>query len=222
MLAAVYPEYDWQPWKFKKHPQNLLRDETVALKLLRFLENSLQIKEPRDWYRVSLDQLRDLGVSKLFRSHGLVNLLRRFYPDVAWNEQALIGKGYKRAAQRWLGVVLRDIWPSATIAEEYTLTVPDSERTTPSRVLSYDYYLPDLKLAVEYQGQQHYEQLPVYGAVDDRMARDQWKLAESVRRGITLLRVPYWWDMKRESLLQLLAEPRPDLHAALISEVSPV
>lgn len=65
--------------------------------------------------------------------------------------------------------------------------------------MHFDVYLPKEKLALEYQGEQHYKEF-IWMRQRDRQERDQEKRIECRRTGITLVEVPFWWDRKRDSL----------------------
>ena len=61
-LQSVYPEHNWMPWKFGQAPkgfrEKLLHDPEEKKKLLHWLSDKLSIRELDDWYRVSLNQIR--------------------------------------------------------------------------------------------------------------------------------------------------------------------
>ena len=90
MLADVYAEFKWEPWRFRKAPngsQELAEARKVAF---RELENLLPIAQPLDWYRVSIDHLKSFDAYKMFRGRGLLVALREFYPDMTWDEKFLV------------------------------------------------------------------------------------------------------------------------------------
>ena len=67
-------------------------------------------------------------------------------------------------------------------------------------VLRFDFYVPSVNLAIEYDGEQHYYPLfPVSGTDEEKMqnfqdcvARDKIKNEYCKRNNISLLRIPYW------------------------------
>ena len=60
-----------------------------------------------------------------------------------------------------------------------------------------DIWLPELNLAFEYQGEQHYS--------DDVISRrDREKRSACKEAGIRLIEVPYTWDASKEYVLGLL------------------
>jgi len=75
-----------------------------------------------------------------------------------------------------------------------------------------DMFVPDLSLAFEYQGQQHYADNEYFtGFTDAVQKRDKTKkeLCDSV--GITLVNIPYWWNGKINSLKATIHNIRPDI-----------
>ena len=74
-----------------------------------------------------------------------------------------------------------------------------------------DVFVPELRLALEYQGQQHFAQIYAFGCQEDMSYRDQQKKLACKENGITLVAVPYWWDFKLESLAGTIQLARSDL-----------
>lgn len=66
-------------------------------------------------------------------------------------------------------------------------------------------------------GAQHYHQTNVFGDVGERVVLDAEKEVACIAADISLITVPYWWDMRRESLLKTILDKRPDLR----SKISP-
>jgi len=75
----------------------------------------------------------------------------------------------------------------------------------------FDIFIPSLKLAFEYQGQQHYHNHKVFGEVTPITQRDDSRRQACASLGMTLLEVPYWWQRDKESILALIKQYRPDM-----------
>eukprot|EP01126_Amoeba_proteus_P037688 TRINITY_DN389_c0_g1_i5.p2 TRINITY_DN389_c0_g1~~TRINITY_DN389_c0_g1_i5.p2 ORF type:complete len:163 (+),score=24.26 TRINITY_DN389_c0_g1_i5:766-1254(+) len=71
-----------------------------------------------------------------------------------------------------------------------------------------DIYLPNLQLAFEYQGEQHYHDLErIFGktySLGRLLFRDHKKKECSNKFGINLITVPYWWDHEELSLREII------------------
>lgn len=91
---------------------------------------------------------------------------------------------------------LRDKFPNITFIEQY--------RDTFLGRLSYDFYLPSLKIAIEYNGAQHYMPVSIFGGEETfkkQVERDERKLNLSQENGILLVSIKYNRD--KEDLAKL-------------------
>lgn len=61
-------------------------------------------------------------------------------------------------------------------------------------MLSYDFFLPDLKTLIEYQGQQHYRPVEIFGGEEQfklQQYHDSLKSKYALENGYTLIEIPY-------------------------------
>jgi len=111
--------------------------------------------------------------------------------------------------------VLKRNFPNAAIKYEYTSEELRSPRH--QMILRIDVYLPELKLGLEYQGEQHFAD--IFGEIpSEALVKDEEKLGVLEHKGITLIEIPFWWDSTDASLLQTIIRRRPDLKPLLNSE----
>ena len=61
------------------------------------------------------------------------------------------------------------------------------------RPMEFDVFIPELSLAFEYHGEQHYGMHYLYGDHEGVKHRDQIKRDVCASKGITLIEVPFWW-----------------------------
>jgi len=95
LLSSVFPEYPWQPWRFKRSPPFSFSNPEHLKTLVRQIETTLGINSADDWYRVGFERIRELGYGYFFEKNGrIVGVLRRAYPEVQWDE----GKFPKRSS----------------------------------------------------------------------------------------------------------------------------
>lgn len=89
---------------------------------------------------------------------------------------------------------------------------PDLVHNSGTR-MELDVYCPELNLAFEYQGGQHYKGYYKGGArgLKQQQLRDEEKRAECQRKHITLITIPYWWDNTMQSLAQTIQKYRTDI-----------
>ena len=67
--------------------------------------------------------------------------------------------------------------------------------------LSYDIYITSKKIAIEYQGKQHFEPIELFGGIDNfklQQKRDEIKRELSEKHGIKLVFVNYWENISVE------------------------
>lgn len=64
--------------------------------------------------------------------------------------------------------------------------------------MSYDIYICGLKIAIEYQGKQHFEPVDFFGGEDNfqkQKERDELKAKRSAEHGVKLIYINYWEDL---------------------------
>jgi hypothetical protein len=76
--------------------------------------------------------------------------------------------------------------------------------------LELDIYLPKECLSFEYQGKHHYVDVYGLGSDWDTKQKDKQKQEACNAIGITLIEIPYWWDLQLTSLVATLNERIPD------------
>lgn len=74
-----------------------------------------------------------------------------------------------------------------------------------------DIYLPNERLAFEYQGEYHFHDIFNLGDLWLRQQRDREKRTTCEEHGITLVEVPYWWDLNPSSLMGNIHQQRPNI-----------
>lgn len=91
----------------------------------------------------------------MLRVHdGLYNVLKKVYPEFPW-QQEYFSRSYWGKTQWILYVIVKRLFPNLQVALDYAhpkMRFPDSQQK-----MQLDVYVPSLSLALEYQGQQHYE-----------------------------------------------------------------
>lgn len=76
-------------------------------------------------------------------------------------------------------------------------------------LLKFDFYLPELNILIEYQGEQHYKSVKKWGgekSFEDRIKKDNMKRDYCNKKNIRLIEIPYWDynELCKEKLLKLL------------------
>lgn len=80
-----------------------------------------------------------------------------------------------------------------------------------------------MKIAFEYQGEQHYYDIYSLGNRWHQKQRDEEKRNLCLEKGITLIEVPYWWDKTISSLVASIREKRQDIEfSPQVSQGEPI
>jgi len=182
------------------------------------------------WYRVSVDQIPA-------RFHaiegGLASILRCAYPDHPWSEESFALHRKRMASQlRLHSLMQRHLSAKGSLSSYksiyiYELTIGNlgeehvkipSSRLDPidqSKIRrqesEIDLYFGNLKLAIEYQGVQHYFDRFVFGETNVTSEVDVLKAVDCAMQQITLLEVPHWWDQRLDSVSKTLQSIRKDI-----------
>jgi hypothetical protein len=61
MVASVYKEFEWLPWKFKRTPKEFWKDPKNCKLFFEWSKSILSAKYGQDWMNVSTKDLIDLG-----------------------------------------------------------------------------------------------------------------------------------------------------------------
>ena len=192
LLLAVYPHHPWNFENMKYKPyQQYTKSIEFFTKQLKYLQKEFSIREKKDWYRL---QCRTSEID-------LYHSLKTIYPNERWKKKEFLMRG-KKAQQRLLFIQVQKIYPKFYIIENYRPFFLMGEN---ERALEYDIFVPPINIAFEYQGEQHYDDMPgAFGQFELFSHRDLSKVDHSFRENIKLIRVPYWWDHSISSLLPLL------------------
>eukprot|EP00026_Physarum_polycephalum_P001418 Phypoly_transcript_01419.p1 GENE.Phypoly_transcript_01419~~Phypoly_transcript_01419.p1 ORF type:complete len:980 (+),score=139.70 Phypoly_transcript_01419:131-3070(+) len=127
-----------------------------------------------------------------------------------------------------LDSVLKKLFPGHHIIKNSRKASSLPSPDTAGNFLELDFWIPDLRLAFEFQDPHHYStqwftDVPLrkiqYHDIEKRKAVEE--------RGDTLVTVPYWWDGEEQSLLATIHAQRPEILPELptsdpISEGAPV
>lgn len=210
----IYPDHQWELWRFSPAPHGFWSsqlqkgDDTALTALLtKKVGPSLRVGQLDDWYRVSSQDLKALGVSHIVAMYGgFPNVLRRAFPDHSWSVEILMRRVPKKSQQLRLLQALQVIFPGRSIVEE-------ARNAQIRGSAELDLTIPDLSLAVEFQGEHHFSDILDVGLAAVKASTDERKAALLASKGLSLISVPYWWDGSTDSLANTIRSIRPDLIA---------
>jgi len=115
VLKSVYPEHNWELWRFKRVPKGYLermaKDHNEIKRMMEWLSGQLSIKCLDDRYRISLGQACEfvaIGSAK-----ELATMLQTAYPQHQWDKSLLHRIGFQiKASQRELMLAVQRLFPT--------------------------------------------------------------------------------------------------------------
>jgi hypothetical protein len=210
-LKDLYPEFNWKPWRFRQVPQRFWIDQaatpdrTLLSAFIADMEKELGITSRADWYRVSDKASGAAGLAHVAKAFGSLSaLLAIVYPDIKW-DSSKFSLSAKKSLQLVLVQRIQQMFPAFSVQEDAKIPL------TASQVFELDILIPELALAFELQGEQHFGDYRHVESLQLSQAVDMNKAAAAVKAGISLIQVRYDWDGSAASLADLVKEARPDL-----------
>ena len=173
------------------------------LNFLSEIKEKYNLNTPEDWKRVSKTQIIQEGGSGLLTNKIYSTIKIKFENEEEISiSKLLAGSVDKRSSQRWLFLQIKKLYPHEEIIEDYFHS--DISRQSGFTV-QFDIFMIERNIAIEYHGQQHYEDIPSgFSSVETYKYRDLEKEKLCSEHGIQLIVIPYWWDNKIESLRETL------------------
>ncbi|NRG98332.1 hypothetical protein HPA99_07150 [Streptococcus suis] len=183
----------------REQTTNLLNEILVVHKdnIAEFLEKNLTYffvnyySKEQDEHHEQLEQLINTDWSKTFNS---IKRLR-----------------FKRSTTRWVSeyslykLVKKEFSDYKVIYQHRPVFLTSSKGGR----MSYDIYISQLKIAIEYQGKQHFEPVDFFGGkigFEKTIQRDKEKLLISQERGIRVIYYNYWEKISKEILRQKIKD----------------
>ena len=170
------------------------KKNTNVKNFLNNLENELDLKSPEDWKRISREQIQFYGGRGLLSRFSMKEIVER--QNLSGTSNPLISSS-KRSSQRWLFLQVKKLFPGEEIVEDYFHSEISRKTGYP---VQFDIFLINKKIAFEYHGKQHFEDIPTFGPIELSVSRDFEKQNLCNEFGIKLFIIPFWWDNTLTSL----------------------
>lgn len=206
ILMKVYPEFQWHP--FNRSGMRNIWTPSIQEEFIKQMTDKFKISNESDWYRLSSKQLKRI-TNRHVPWDQLIHILRVNFPNISWDTKKFKRKN-KRAQQRLLYAKILELFPNEQVIEEYNHKIITRQSGVS---VKFDIFVPKYSLAFEYQGEQHYMDIPKAGfsALSQRQERDKEKEELCREHGITLITIPYWWDESLESIENSIREKHPSI-----------
>ena len=191
LLVCVYPHHHW-PFldknseinlKFRPNLNYFQKSIEFNRKRLKKLIEKFAIKQKKDWFRISAE----------YQEIKVYSSLKLIYPNEKWNKK-LFQFRVKKTKQRLLYAKMNSIFPQHLILEDY--------RKFTFIPLELDIYIPSLNMALEFQGEQHFNDIPSgFQNLESYQSNDKLKIELVDQVSIKLVLIPYWWDLSISTLM---------------------
>eukprot|EP01114_Cavostelium_apophysatum_P002651 TRINITY_DN1234_c0_g1_i1.p1 TRINITY_DN1234_c0_g1~~TRINITY_DN1234_c0_g1_i1.p1 ORF type:complete len:573 (+),score=74.65 TRINITY_DN1234_c0_g1_i1:104-1822(+) len=164
-LRDLYPEVHWDETKFARVPKNYWKDPKAQRGFFDRLAKKLRMNEFTDWYGVTREEvISEAGGETVLSYHhnSLARAIAAVFPEHQFRfadfQKNSISKSQRilrrEVEELLLGPNLSDSSKEIIIHSNYLH--PDIKISLKNR-LELDIYVPELNLAFEFQGLQHYE-----------------------------------------------------------------
>lgn len=205
LLKDTFPTHYWDRdnWSSKRSTVTIDTAEQIT-DLIRYLESKMKIKALDDWYHVSVQKIDRHIPMASFKKTSLLQCLNTVYPSHVWDTEKLRTLPV-RSSQKFLSAIVRELFPSSDVREDH------HHETLSKTIMQLDLFLPKENLAFEYQGEGHYHDIYAFGHSWKQKQQDVEKKNRCLELGISLVQIPYWWDLQKSSLAATIRETRKDL-----------
>jgi hypothetical protein len=201
-IMETFPHHKWIPWKFEVVPNGFWQDKKNRVAYLRWLGRRLGISRKSDWYEITKKRFVDNyggGVID-FYSNSCALAVTDCFDHLRWDIERFASL---RTNQKRIYRLIKRKWPDAV----WEFKHPDMRFRESGRAMELDIWIPSIKVAVEYQGEQHF--FPVRGwggkkAFAEIQQRDAEKRKRCKQLSICLVEIPYTWDGDSKSLMNAL------------------
>lgn len=127
------------------------------------------------------------------------------YDDLEWQPYTVPDGKWK--SELLLYEIVKQLYPQKSVFYQYRPNFLLYE----NRQLSYDIYIPSLKMAFEYQGKQHFEPVEFFGGEESyikQKERDKLKKILSESAGVCLVYINYWDNLSIDLVKERIKETK--------------
>ncbi len=205
-VRDAFPECDFTEWLFGRVKIGYWERRGHRQQYMKWLGVQYGFTKKDDWYGITLRMIQDThgaGMLNYYKGSPAAAVIDCF-PDYAWQPEKF---GMRLKAQKRMYEVVKELFQNETVKWNYWHRGIRYRKT--NRPMQIDVYIPALKLALEYQGEQHFIPMAHWGgktALKELRQRDREKRRACKKAGITLVEIDYGWNGTRRGLLDASSE----------------
>jgi len=158
-----------------------------------------------DWAEVTNDMLLSIKHMSglLSRYGGLLHLINKFLPERNLKKE----KTFPQKIEEALLSCVKAAFTEATVLQKFKTTIPSRDDVATEDKITLDIYVPDKKIAFEYQGEEFYHKgKAIFGSPEQLQKEFRAKQQKCKASDINLVEVPYWWNLTPDSIKQLVIQ----------------
>jgi hypothetical protein len=126
LVQSVYSEFNWEHSQFRivrRGPNaNYWSQKENRIEFVRQIAHQLQIQNFEDWYRITMQQISQVvPYVTVFRKFPLEKLLVEAYCNQQWDIAKLHFKHGNKSSQRWLYLMVQQLYPQIGDQASYYL-----------------------------------------------------------------------------------------------------
>lgn len=140
LLTYIYPEFNWQFWKFVSAPNRAWNNDD---NIKKYLKEEHKIEKEEDFYNFNIS---DMPTSITDRYDTILELAKSIYPNYNWDIKKFSNHLYSKAAIRFLNKI------SSLINHNICHAENGGEYKIPGTRYKADGYIMILNLIIEYHG----------------------------------------------------------------------
>ena len=187
LLKNIYPDYKWIPWKFKSVGPGFWDDLNRHKEYMDWLFKELEYKSMKDWYGISQDLItknRGCGLIYLHYNSSPSLMVKSIYHEYKWDDAKF--NCYK--GEVFLHTHLLTLYSDI----EKQCKFDWCKNIETNKYLPFDFGIEELKILVELDGRQHFEQLYNWDSPEKIRENDKYKMFKANENGYTIVRL--LWD----------------------------
>jgi len=223
-LRANFPYFEWEEWRFVHRSKKTWREKENHGKVFLGFGREKGIEREEDWlifeHQMALRESFG-GLLKRYYGNSPMQFISSFLSSSFLEKYRESVEAWERYWKQWGSVKAEKDVGSVICSQLYphTLAFFQHKLTHMRYVTELDVYLPSLALGIEYQGEQHFQEIGrVLQETKQIKERDRKKEKICNHLGITLLPIPYFHfeeekgrEEKKKMVSSHIHNSRPDL-----------